>query len=134
MDNKKSFRPTGSNMGSNGRKGYRNVGFIALVVLFLFIVITAFNQPSTLTTIPISQAITDQNRGAYKELNVNGNEIDITKNGSSTATLKTYKDPNASLKSEGFNLSKSTVSFKPSSSSSSTLDNIGISILPVLLI
>jgi cell division protease FtsH len=135
MDNKKSFRSSSSNHGGNGRRGYRNIGFIVLVILFLFIVLTAIDgQSGTLTTIPISQAISNQNKGQYSKLEVNGNEIDITKAGSSSVTLKTFKDPNASLKSEGFNLSKSTVSFKPSSSSSSVLTTIGESLLPVILI
>jgi cell division protease FtsH len=133
MDNKKSFRSS-SNRGGSGRRGYRNIGFVVIVILFLFIVLTALDQQSPLTTIPISQAIADQNRGEYSKLEVNNNEIDITKVGSSTATLKTFKDPNASLKSEGFNLSRSVVSFKPSSSSSSVLATIGESLLPVILI
>ncbi len=133
MDNKKNFR-SGSNKGGNQRRGYRNVGFVVLVILFLFIVLTAIDQPSSLTTIPISQAIADQNHGDYSTLNVNGDEIDITKTGASTATLKAYKDPNSSLKAEGFNLNKSTVEFKPASSSSSVLATIGESLLPVILI
>jgi cell division protease FtsH len=134
MDNKKTFRSGSNRGGNNGRRGYRNIGFIALIVLFIFIVLSAIGQPSSLTTVPISQAVTDQNRGQYQKLDVNGSEIDITKVGSSKPALKTFKDPNASLKSEGFNLSKSTVSFKPSSSSNSTLVNIGESLLPVILI
>jgi cell division protease FtsH len=134
MDNKNSFRPKNNRGGSNGRRGFRNIGFVAIILVFLLLIFTAYDQPSSLTTIPISQAVSDQDSGQYQKLLVNGDEIDITKVGQSSATLKTFKDPNASLKSEGFNLNKSVVEFKPSSSSSSTLENIGISILPVLLI
>ncbi len=134
MDNKKSFRSSGSNRGGSGRRGYRNVGFVVLVILFLFIVLTAINQPSTLTTIPISQAVHDQNHGQYSKLEVNGDEIDITKDNSSTATLKTYKDPSSSLKAEGFDLSKSTVTFKPGNSTSSILVSLAGTFLPVLAV
>lgn len=134
MDNKNSFRPKNNRGGSNGRRGFRNVGFVAIIVVFLLLIFTAYDQPSSLTTIPISQAVSDQDNGQYQKLSVNGDEIDITKVGQSSATLKTFKDPNSSLKSEGFDLNKSVVEFKPASSSSSTLENIGISILPVLLI
>jgi cell division protease FtsH len=136
MDNKKSFRSSSSNGGGKGRRGYRNIGFIILIILFLFIILTAIDgQSQTLTTIPISQAVSAQNHGAYSKLDVNGSEIDITKAGSSKPTLKTFKDPNASIKSEGFNLSKSTVSFKPGSSSSSTLlTDMAETLIPVILI
>jgi cell division protease FtsH len=134
MDDKKKFRSANNRGGGNQRRGFRNVGFIALIILFVLIIVAAYDQPSTLTTIPISEAVAAQNDGQYHNLLVNGNEVDITKVGSSTATLRTYKDPNASLKSEGFSLSRSVVSYKPSSSSSSTLETIGESILPVILI
>jgi cell division protease FtsH len=133
MDNKKTYRSP-NNKGGSGRRGFRNIGFIALIVLFILIIFAAYDQPSALTSIPISQAIAQQNAGQYKTLLVNGNEVDITKVGSNTPTLKTIKDPNSSLKAEGFNLSKSAVTFKQQSSSSATFETIGIDILPVILI
>ena len=133
MNDKRSFRPGNGKAGS-GRRGFRNVGFIALVVLFSLIIFAAMSQSATLQPIPISTAINNANAGDYQKIEVSGNELDITKKGDSQPTLKSYKDPNASLKDEGLTNKNVDVSYKPSSSGSSTWENIGISVLPVLLI
>lgn len=133
MDNsKKTFRAP--NRGGSGRRGFRGVGFIALLILFGLIIYAAYGQSGGLKTIPLTQAVSESNSGAYSKIEVSGNEMDITKKGDAQPTLKSYKDPNASLKDEGLNLSKVEVSYKPDSSTSSFLTNIGISLLPVLVI
>ncbi len=132
MDN----NPIRSNRGgnNNNRRSMKNIGFAVILVLIGLIIFTAYNQPSNLKTVPLTQAITQENAGDYKSILVNGNELDITLKGQSAATIKTYTDPNASLKSLGFNFSKSTISFKPQSSSSSVWLTIGESVIPVILI
>jgi cell division protease FtsH len=133
MDNsKKSFRSP--NRGGGGRRGFRGVGFIALLVLFGLIIFAAYGPAGGLKTVSLTEAISEANSGAYSRIVVSGNEMDITKKGDDQATLKSYKDPNASLKDEGLNLSKVEVSYKPDSSTSSVMTNIGISLLPVLAI
>jgi len=131
MDNKKSFRS--NNKGGNGRRGFRNVGFVALLILFGLIIFAAYGQPSTTKTIPLTEAVSQSNGGKYKKIEIAGNELNITKKGEDQVSLKSYKDPNTSLKDEGFNTSKVEVSYKPESKSS-LLENLAISILPVLLI
>lgn len=131
MDNKKSFRS--NNKGGNGRRGFRNVGFVALLILFGLIIFAAYGQPSTSKTIPLTEAVSQSNEGKYKKIEIAGNELSITKKGEDQVSLKSYKDPNTSLKDEGFNTSKVEVSYKPESKSS-LLENLAISILPVLLI
>jgi cell division protease FtsH len=133
MDSKKNFRSK-NNRGGNGKRGFRNFGFIALIALFFMVVFAAYAQPKNTKTIPLTQAVSQSNKGAYKKIVISGNQLDITEKGKDQATLKSFKDPNTSLKDEGFNASKVEVSYKPESSSSSTLANIGISILPVILI
>ncbi|MEI9914411.1 MAG: ATP-dependent metallopeptidase FtsH/Yme1/Tma family protein [Candidatus Saccharibacteria bacterium] len=76
----------------------RNAGFIALIILLLLVVYSAFNQPSTLKTIPITTAIKQANAGEYSNMQVTGNEIQITLKGDSKATFKTFEEPNATLK------------------------------------
>ncbi|HKU19003.1 MAG TPA: ATP-dependent zinc metalloprotease FtsH [Candidatus Saccharimonadales bacterium] len=130
---KKTFRPSGSR-GTNNRRGFRNAGFIALLILFGLIIFAAYGQSSSLQTIPLTQAVAEANRGDYSKIEVSGNEMDITKKGDSRATLKSYKDPNASLRDEGVNTSKVEVSYKPQSSTGSTIASVGISLLPVIII
>jgi cell division protease FtsH len=133
MDNsKKTFRT--SNRGGGNRRGFKGFGFIALLILFGLIIFAAYGQSGGLKNVPLTQAISDANAGRYSKIEVSGNEMNITKKGDDQPTLKSYKDPNASLKDEGLNLKKVQVSYKPDSSTGSLLTNIGLSLLPVIII
>ena len=131
-NNKKSFRSP--NRGGNGRRSFKGVGFIALLILFGFIIFAAYNQPGDIKKVPMTEVISEANGGKYAKIEVSGNELNITKKGDDKPTLKSYKDPNTGLKEEGLDLSKVEVSYKPASSTSSMLANIGISLLPVIII
>src|ERR1022692_5087767 len=100
MDNKpfqSSKKPAPSN-----RRNFKNVGFIALIVLFALIIFSAYGKPSNLKEIPLTQAIQQSNAGQYQKIQVNGNNLDITTKGGKQPTLKSFSDPNSSLKAEGF--------------------------------
>lgn len=132
---KKSFRSgRKSSKGNGNNRGMKNAGFIALLVLFALIIFAAANQPSSLKTISASQAIADTNSGKYSKIIVNNNELDITPKGEDRATLKAYIDGNSSLKEQGFNTSKVSVSYKPESTGTSTWVGLAEAIVPVLLI
>jgi cell division protease FtsH len=131
---KKSLRSTSGKGPNTNRRGMKNAGFIAIIILLGLIVFAATDQPSTLKTIPLTQAITNANAGDYSKLVVNGNEVDITPKNSNSATLRTYTDPNATLKSEGLNYAKVQISYKPVASSSSTWATVAESVIPVVII
>jgi cell division protease FtsH len=131
--NKKPSRPN-HKPGTTNRRGMKNAGFVALLVLFGLIIFAASSQPTTLKDVPLTEAISNANAGQYSKMLVNGNEVDITKTGDSHATLRTYTDPNASLKDEGLNYKKVQISYKPESSGTSTWLSIGESIVPVIII
>lgn len=134
MDNgKKSFRPN-SNRPGNGRRSYKSYGFIALIILFGLIIFAAYGQSSNIKNVPLTQAISEANKGKYSKIEVGGNEVLITPKGEEKPTLKAFKDPNATLKEEGFDTSKVEVTFKPQSSAGSTFANIAIGLLPVIII
>jgi cell division protease FtsH len=134
MDNgKKSFR-SGNNRSNNNRRGMRNVGFIALIILFGLIVWSFSRQSGALESVPLSTAIHDANQGKYSKIEVNGNEMAITKKDDKKPTLKSFKDPNASLKEQGLTNANVEISYKPESSTGSTIAGVAISLLPVLLI
>lgn len=135
MDNgKKTFRK-GAGAPNGGRKGFRNFGFIALIILFGLIIYAYYGQPSSLKTVPyVPQVVTDANAGKYKKMVVNGNEIKITEKGKKEPTLKSFKDVNSSIKEDGIDTSKVEVSYSPQSSAGSTFGNIALSLLPVIII
>jgi cell division protease FtsH len=112
----------------------KNAGFIALLILFGLIIFAAANQPSSLKSIPATTAISDNNAGKYSKIVVNGNQLDITPKGEDHATLKTFVDGNSSLKDQGFNTDKSTISYKPENNGSSGWVSLAESIIPVVII
>jgi cell division protease FtsH len=130
---RKQRTPNGSKKPMQNR-GLKNAGFIAIIVLIGLVVASAYGQASTLKEIPLTQAITDANRGDYQKLNVNGNEIDITPKGSSTPKFKAFSDPNASLKDQGLNYSKVQVSYKSVSNGQSLWVTLGSPIISVIVI
>jgi cell division protease FtsH len=119
---------------NNNRRGMKNAGFIALLILLILIVFAASSQTSTLKKIPITTAVQQSNAGQYSKISVNNNELDITKKGDSKPSLKTYTEPNANLKDEGFNYSKVEIDPQADTSSSSTWITLASSIIPVILI
>jgi cell division protease FtsH len=133
MDNK-PFRPGQGRNPNNNRKGFKNAGFIALIVLLALIIFAAYSQPSSLKNIPLTRAISNANSGQYKEILVKGNELDITVKGQNQVSLKAYTDPNTSLKSIGFNFSKTTIEYTSTSTGSAWL-TLGLEyVLPIVLI
>ncbi len=132
MEKKKPTRPEPG--VPQNRRNMKNIGFAVIVVLLVLIIFSAYNQPSKLKTIPLTQAISQETAGKYKSILVSGNELDITLKGDSSATIKAYSDPNASLKSLGFDYSKATISYKSQNGTTSAWVTIGESVLPVLVI
>lgn len=132
MDSK--YRQQKPKHSNNKNRNAKNAGFIALIILFALIIFAAYGQPNNLTQISATQAIAHNNAGDYSKILVSGNELQITPKNQSHATLKAYVDPNSSLKSQGFNTAKSQVTYKASSSSSSTILDLASTIVPVLLI
>ena len=102
--NKKSQRAP--NIQPPGKKGMKNFGFVALLVLFGLIIYTASVKPQNLQDIPLSQVIKEANDGQYKKISVKGDTLEITKTNEDKATLSSRKDSQASLKEEGVDYSK----------------------------
>jgi cell division protease FtsH len=130
---KKPLRPNRSS-GSKNRRSAKNAGFVALIVLVGLVIFAAYGQPSNIKEIDETTAIKQANAGQYARVLKNGNELTITKKGETQPSLKTYVDPNASLKQEGFDTSKFEYKNKPDSSSGSAWLSIAGTILPVIVI
>jgi cell division protease FtsH len=132
MDNK-PFKAKNQKPGPN-RRNLKNAGFIALIMLIGLIVFAAYSQPKQLKEIPITAAVQEANRGEYSSIFVNGNRLEITKKGDNTPSLKTFTQPNATLKDEGFDYSKVEIKSKAATSGKpawmSLLEILG----PVLLL
>jgi len=119
---------------NGNRKGMKNAGFIALIVLVGLIIFAASGQSNGLKEIPATQAISNANQGLYSKIVDNNGQLQITEQGKSQPTLKSNVDPNSSLKDQGLNTSKVQVSYKPATSSGSIWLTLASTVLPVILI
>jgi hypothetical protein len=98
-------------LGGNSRGGrFKNTGFILLLVVFGLVLYAAFNQPSPLKTIPFSQVISDANSGKVKQITIKGDqELEITPQGQSQPTEKSFKETGSSIYEQGLKQGKVTV-------------------------
>lgn len=129
---KKNFSPAGK--GAGGRSNFKNFGFIIILVVFGFILYSAYQQPSQLKEIPITSVVDQANKGDYEKIVVSGNSLTITKKGDKLPTLKSFKDAQTSLREEGVDYGKVEVTNKAESSSGSVMAQVGLSLVPVIII
>ncbi|MEX2006591.1 MAG: ATP-dependent zinc metalloprotease FtsH [Candidatus Saccharimonadales bacterium] len=131
---KKPFSLGGPRGGEGGSNRFKNAGFIILLVLFGLIGFAAFNQPSPLKEVPISQVINDANSGKISKITLKGNELEITPKGKEEPTLRSFKEDGATVYEQGLQPGKVTIENKPSSKEGSIWITLISSVLPVLII
>lgn len=128
---KKPFR---SKKPGGAKRSIKNVGFIAMLVLIGAVIFATYNQPSQLQEIPYSQAIADANADKHDKWVISGSEVQITENDKEDATLKSQRDPNATVADDGLDTSKVVVQFKTPDDGGGLWAQLAISLLPVILI
>jgi cell division protease FtsH len=121
---KKTFR-VNPNRPSPSRRGFKNFGFLALLVLLGLIIFAAYGQPNTEKEIPFSEVVRQANAGEYTRLKVSGDTVEITKKGEDQPTLKSHRDAGVGLADLGIDLKKVDVEYQPESTTGSTWINIG---------
>jgi len=131
---KKPFHSNASKNSKGSRKGYKNIGFVAFIILVGMIIFAAYGQPGNIKEIPTSTAISQANSGQYSKIVKSGNELKITKRGENQPSLRSYVDENSNLKDEGFNTSKFEYSNSAASSGGSVWGSLLLSILPIIII
>ncbi len=119
----------------SNKKLIKNVGFIAIIVLFLGVFLLSYNQPVKLADKPYNEIINRANNGEISKLTVSGDKIEVTPKGGDKATEKTRNEANATLYGPGGLTNKNvTVEFKAASSNSATWTALAINLLPVIII
>jgi cell division protease FtsH len=133
---RKSFKPKRPKNNKNDRKqGMKNVGFLALLILFGLIIFSAMNQPSTLKDVAFSDVVNRANSGEIKKIEITGEELSVTKQGEDKPSEKSRKEAGASIYEQGLNKdAKVEVVNKKESNSGTVWTNVAISLLPILLI
>ncbi len=131
---KKSFRPNKTPGGNNNKRGMKNVGFIAMLILIGAVVFAAYNQPSQLERKPYSQVVTEANEGKYDKLTIAGSRVEVTKDGEDSPSIESQKDPNSTIAEDGIDTEKVEIEYETPSEGGGVLAQLGIALLPVILI
>jgi len=136
MDSKKSFnaKKTGSNNPKH--RGIKNAGFIALLILFGLIIFASLGNQTKLEEVPLTQVINEANEGKLKRLTIRGNEeIEVTRKDQDKPTQRTFKESTSSIYEQGLNKDAPVeVDPQPASNAGNVWGNIGLTLLPVLII
>ncbi len=131
---KKPFRKTPGNRKTS-RKGMKNFGFAALLVLLGLIIWASFSQNTQKPAVPFNEVIKQANSGQIQKIEVVGDELKIYKNkDDKTPSDISRKEPGSSIYEQGLTSKDVQIVNKAESNSGATWGNIAVSILPVLVI
>lgn len=133
--NKKPFK--NSTGGKNGGRanGVKNFGFMALLALFGLIVWASFAQAPKKPEVPFNEVVKQANAGQVQKIEVIGDELKVYKNKDDKEPASiSRKETGSSIYEQGLTSKDVQIINKPASNSGSTWANIGVSILPVLVI
>ena len=105
------------------------------ILVFVALVGVALTSPhGELKDVPLSEVIKEANDGQIAKLEIQGNDIKVTPKGQDHPTEKSVKDPSSSIYEQGLQQNKTEVSIQQPSEIGSTLWNLAIIIVPVVLI
>lgn len=109
--------------------------FWAILVFGVLIAVAVFSPHDNLKTVAVSDVIRRANAGEISKIEVQGNELKITPEGSDKPTEKSTKDGSSSLYEQGLKSdTKAVVDVVPVNNSGDVLWNLAIIIIPVVLI
>jgi len=109
--------------------------FWAVVVFGALLVYALTSNHETLKEVPLSEVTQRANAGEISKIEIQGNDLKITPDGSDKPTERSTKDPSSSIYEQGLNTdAKVQVNVLPPSSTGDVLWNLAIIIIPVLLI
>jgi len=108
--------------------------FWAILVFVALIGVALTSPHGDLKDVPLSEVIKEANNGQIAKLEIQGNDIKVTPKGQDRATEKSVKDPSSSIYEQGLQQGKTEVSIQQPSEIGSTLWNLAIIIIPVVLI
>ncbi len=108
--------------------------FWIVLVFAALAAIAVLTPQSTLKEVAISDVINRANAGEITKIEIQGNDVKVTPKGQSKPTEKSVKESSSSIFEQGLQQNKTEVSVDQPSEMGSTIWNLAIIIVPVLLI
>jgi cell division protease FtsH len=106
-----------------------------IILVFAVMAVIAITTPrNDLKTVPISEVISQANNGQISKIEIQGNDVKITPKDQTQPTEKSVKDSSSSIYQQGLQQNKTEVTIVPPSETGTTIWNLAIIIVPVLLI
>lgn len=126
----------GSKKPKNDKKQiYKNFAFVFLIALFGMMIFSSLNPKDDLKPAVFSDVIKQANDGKIKKIEIAGNELEITKEGEENPSEKSRKDAGSNIYEQGLNKdAKVQVDFKEPSNQGQFWQQLGLALLPILLI
>jgi len=131
---KKSFNNKKKPNDYTKRRGFRSVGFGALIILIGLVIFAAYRQPSNLAEVPFNDVINRANKGEVKSITLTGDDLTIVKKGEDQPSQESRKETGSSIYEQGLTNRDVEIINKPASTSGNTWLNVGISVIPVIFI
>jgi cell division protease FtsH len=111
------------------------LGLFWAILVFVVLAIVALLSPhDSLKEVNISDVITRANAGQIQKIEIQGNDLKITPKDQDKPTEKSSKEGSSSIYEQGLKQGVTQVKVSPPSQTGSTLWNLAVIIVPVLLI
>jgi cell division protease FtsH len=123
--------------GDSKKRGMKNVGFVALLVLIGLIIFASYGNKPKLQTESLSQVISQANNGEFKKISIIGNEkIEVTKKGEDKPSIKSTKETTTNIYDQGLkrDIKDLEIDPQPASNSGSLWGSVLLTLLPVIII
>lgn len=131
---KTSFGKQPSGSGGKGQR-LKNILFLVFLAVVGLIIFAAVGQDDELDKVPLSEIVQRANQGEISRIEIVGNELTVTEAGEDDPTLRSIKE-DGTIFEQGLEqgIEGLVVDPQPESTTGRTFANIGITLLPVLLI
>lgn len=134
---KKPFRNDSTPASPSPKKrGLKNIGFMASLILIGLIAFAALSQPNPLKPVPLSEVIQRANNGEISKITVKGDsEMEITKKDEDKPSERSAKDPSAPLTDQGLkgDIEGLVVNYEKPSSTGATWLSIAGLLFPIII-
>lgn len=108
--------------------------FWAILIVIVLAIVAISSPQGNLKEVAISDVIDRANKGEIAKVEIEGDNVKVTPKGQENATEKSVKEGSSSIYEQGLRQDATEVSVKQPSEVSSTLWNLAIIIVPVVLI
>jgi len=119
---------------NNNKRNYKTLIFVIIIMFFGLVAFSSYSKPEELETVPLSDVITQANNGEIDKITIQGNELDITKNGEEEPSSQSLKEAGSTIYEQGLTFGVTQVESEPIDNSGQVWRDLAVGLLPVVII